>query len=120
MRLALFAEITAILCFVCVSAQAQTSGGTFNITHSVTASGGETMTGTGGFKMDGTVAQPGVGDDMSNPPFVLKSGFWNPLFAPTAASASIGGQVVNMKGAPIKNVVITMTGGNMFAPRTAR
>lgn len=99
-----------------ISAQ---SGGTYSMTTSVVAAGGGAMQGSG-IKVDGTVAQPAAGDEMANAPYSLRGGFWNPLLTPTAANANIGGRVITARNTGIKNVDITLTGGNMTAPRTAR
>ncbi|MGC2238853.1 MAG: carboxypeptidase-like regulatory domain-containing protein [Pyrinomonadaceae bacterium] len=110
--------LLTLILFSAPAANAQ-SGGTYSITTSVVASGGGAMQGSG-IKVDGTVAQPGAGDVMANAPFTLRGGFWNPLLAPTAASANIGGRVVTARNTGIKNADITLTGGSLTTPRVAR
>lgn len=98
---------------------AQSSGGTFAVTQSVQAGGGGKASG-GNYRVEGTAAQPAVDEPMNTPPYALRSGFWNPLFAATAASATIGGRVLNPDGLPLKNAVVNLSGGNMFNSRIAR
>lgn len=100
-----------------ISAQ---SGGIYSMTTSVVAAGGGAMQGSGEIRVDGTVGQSGAGNEMVNAPYALRGGFWNPLLTPTAANANIGGRVITAMNTGIKNVVITLTGGNLLAPRTAR
>lgn len=110
--------LLTLVLFSAATANAQ-SGGAYGITTSVVASGGGAMQGSG-LKVDGTVAQPGAGDETANAPYVLRSGFWNPLLAPTAATAAIGGRVVTADNMGVKNVNIILTGGNLTMPRLAR
>ena len=97
--------------------QAQ-SGGTYNLSHSVIASGGGTSTGGAGgaFKVEGTVGQPTAGTNsngtsLTNNQYALRGGFWafQQMLAPTSAQVEVGGRVTTANGNGIRNVRITMT-----------
>lgn len=105
--------------FSAIVANAQISGGAYTITQSVTGNGGGTASGAG-FEISGTSGQSLAFEEITTAPFVLRGGFWSPTFAPTAAGATISGRVFNLAGVPIKNAVITLTGGNLTAPRVTR
>ena len=83
------------------------SGGPFQLTQSVIASGGSDSSGTN-FGITGTVGQPTTSES-ANGSFSLRGGFWSASFAPTAAGVSIGGQIRTADGAGIRNVRITLT-----------
>ena len=83
--------------FITASISAQT-GGTFEITQSVIAGGGQPLAG-GAFSIDGTTGQAIAGDELSNEPFVVTSGFWNYSPLPvTAANATVSGRVLTNSG----------------------
>jgi len=85
------------------------SGGTYAITESVVAGGGQASTG-GTFSLDGTVGQTAAGNRIGNAPFAVTSGFWNfAALAPTVASVAVGGRVLTADGRGIRNVRIRLT-----------
>ena len=96
------------------------TGGTFDLSHSVIASGGgSNSTGSSGgqtFRVDGTVGQNlagaiSAGTNGSGGHFVLRSGFWAfDATAPTAALVSVGGRVLSLNGAPVPRVRVILTG----------
>lgn len=99
---------TALLVlFLSITVPAQ-SGGSFIITESVVAGGGERSAG-GAFTIDGTVGQAVAGQRANNAAAV-HAGFWNPQqFAPTAAEVAISGRATTADGRGIRNVRVTMT-----------
>jgi hypothetical protein len=111
------AALLGLLLSVAVTAQ---SGGSFQITQSAIAGGGENSAG-GTFSLDGTNGQPAAGDALANFPFSMVTGFWNfaPL-APTAAGVSVSGRVLTANGQGIRNAVVTLTsaGGETRAVST--
>jgi hypothetical protein len=107
------------LLFLAASAAAQT-GGSFTITQSVLAGGGQSATGDN-FRLDGTIGQSLAGNALNNAPFAVTSGFWNfsPI-APTAATVGVGGRVKTAHGSGIQNVIVTLTdlSGTVRSTRT--
>lgn len=96
----------------CISLTPQT-GGTFDLSHSVIASGGgSNSTGSSGgqtFRIDGTAGQNLAGTLSTGPngqggQFSVRGGFWafQPA-APTAAMVSVGGRVSTQSGFAIYN-----------------
>ena len=105
-----------------VSAFAQT-GGTYDLSHSVIASGGGSNSSGGSFRVDGTVGQPAAGTVSAGGSVRLHGGFWiSELSAPTAATVSISGQVLTSEGRGLTNAVITLTdvGGGVRTIMTGR
>lgn len=88
------------------------SGGGYEITQSVVASGGQNVAG-GNFSLDGTTGQSAAGNALNGSPFAVTTGFWNftPL-APSAANVAIGGRVRTADGNGIRNVRISLTAPN--------
>ena len=81
------------------------SGGAFTITKSVIAGGGGQNATGGTFSLDGTIGQAVAGTSSSGGTYSLRGGFWTPqAFTPTAASASISGQIRTADGRGIRNV----------------
>lgn len=102
-----------------VSAQVA-AGGSYTLAQTVVAGGGGTSTG-GAYKIEGTGGQTVAGGPATAGAYTIRDGFWVPgPLAPTAAGASLGGRVVGTGGEPLRNVIVTVTGGNLFTPRTAR
>lgn len=95
------------------------SGGDFAITQSTIAGGGGSSTAVGVFTVTGTAAQANAGGNSSGSFFNVKSGFWTPLLAPTAAHASISGRVTRMDGSGIGHAVLTLTDGKTTVPKIA-
>jgi hypothetical protein len=114
------------LFFILVLATLQTSmptaqtGGSYDLSHSVIASGGGTTSQGGTFTIGGTVGQPIAGVQSAGGAFNVRGGFW-PVhqFAPTAAGVSVGGRVMTAEGLGISSVIITLTNLSTGEMRTA-
>lgn len=115
-----FILFVALSLFV-ISSNAQ-SGGSYQITQSVIAAGGQNSTG-GSFSLDGTIGQTLAGEDSTGSMFSVSSGFWLPQLAPTAAAVSISGRIMTGGGRGIRNVSIILTnsatGENRFVRSSA-
>jgi hypothetical protein len=86
------------------TAEIVASGGQFILGKAVTAGGGVKKE-TAPISESGTSGQAAAGVKSTGGSFGLYSGFWTPEdFAPTAASAVVGGRVVTSTGAGIRNV----------------
>ncbi len=105
------------LCVSAVNIPAQT-GGTFDLSHSVIAGGGESNSTGGTFNVSGTVGQHVAGTASNGATFDLHGGFWFQNLAPTAAAVSITGRVTTSNGQGIRNARVTLTAPN-GARRTA-
>jgi hypothetical protein len=82
------------------------SGGTFEITQAVVASGGTSSSG-GIFEVDSTTAQPVLGGATGWANFSITSGFWNyNALAPTAGHVSVSGRIVTPTGAGLVNATL--------------
>ena len=100
------------------------TGGTFDLSHNVIASGGGASSGTNGiqtFSVEGTIGQGLAGTTSTSAlgPFSVRGGFWAfRTFVVTAASVSVSGQVTAAKRLALSgaNVVLTDSAG---ATRTA-
>ena len=98
------------------------SGGPYEITQSVIASGGGTSSG-GAFGLDGTAGQSLAGGSLSAQPFSIYSGFFAPdPIVPTAASVTISGKVMRPNGKGISRAQVTLTDmlGNARTANTDR
>lgn len=105
------------------AARAQaSSGGSFAITQSVVAGGGDTSSdaSTAGaiFSVTGTIGQSIAGTRSTNPPFAVRGGFWSAQQTVTAAAVTVSGRAVTADGRGIRNVRVTMTDASGSA-RTA-
>ncbi|MGH9947714.1 MAG: carboxypeptidase-like regulatory domain-containing protein [Pyrinomonadaceae bacterium] len=103
------------------SAAAQT-GGTYDLSHSVIATGGGSNSSGGTYRVDGTIGQPIAGTESVNTPFSLRGGFWAfQQFAPTAAGVSISGGVTDARGRGIRNIIFTLAApdGSIRSARSA-
>jgi hypothetical protein len=98
-----------------ISAQ---SGGTFAITQSVIATGGQ-QSSSGIFSLEGTAGQAVAGENSANGIFGVRGGFWLPGFVPTASMVSVGGRVRTAQGSGIRNVIVSLTDAS-GAIRTAQ
>ncbi|MBC7899464.1 MAG: carboxypeptidase regulatory-like domain-containing protein [Saprospiraceae bacterium] len=97
--------------------RAQTGGG-FDLSHSVIASGGGSGStgGSGGqtFSIDGTIGQAIAGTQSSGTSgsgtqFSLRGGFWAFQAAvPTASEVSVGGRVLSANGMPISKARVSL------------
>lgn len=105
-----------------VSTSAQ-SGGDFEITQSVIATGGGTSSDTGGiFTLDSTIGQPiATTASSSGGTFNQRSGFWTPApLAPSAAGVTVSGKVLIGNNTGLGDVVVTLSGGTLTAPLRTR
>lgn len=99
-----------VLCvfLLSVSAPAQT-GGTFDLSHTVIASGGGSSSTGGSFTLDGTIGQNIAGTHSLNGGFSLRGGFWAfQAGAPTAANIAISGRVTAGKGGILRRARVTL------------
>lgn len=106
-----------------VGASAQiASGGSYTLNQSAISNGGGTSNDAlNTYKVEGTAGQSAAGVFASGGVYTAQSGFWSPNpFAPTAAGASIQGRVLDLKGRGLSKVVITLSGGMLLVPLTAR
>ncbi len=95
----------AVIFAVSISAQ---TGGTFEITQSVVANGGG-QSGGANFEVTGTSGQNLAGTISTGRNFGLRGGFWQTLFAPSAALTAISGQVITAQNQPIGKVFVILT-----------
>jgi hypothetical protein len=104
---------------VALTAPAQSSGGSFQMTQSVVANGGDQSSG-GNMVVSGTAGQAGAGTRLEQMPFSQTGGFWPGTLtsSPTAAPASISGQAIRANGAPLGGVVIILSGSRSAATIT--
>ena len=87
----------------------QLSGGTFTITKTVVAGGGQTMQ-NAPMNASATAGQTVAGKTSTGGQFSLYSGFWTPDdFTPTGATVNVGGRVTAANGRGIRNAVIRVT-----------
>lgn len=92
-----------------MSAATQTAG-TFDLSHSVIASGGGSDSTGGSFRVDGTIGQNLAGTVSTATQFSLRGGFWAfQNLSPTAADAAITGRIKMSTGVGVRNVSITLT-----------
>jgi Carboxypeptidase regulatory-like domain len=101
-----------VLVFFAAGVSSQT-GGTFDLSHSVIATGGGSNSTGGTFNVSGTVGQHIAGTSSNGGGrFDLHGGFWFQNQAPTAASVSISGRVTTASGQGIRSVRLTLTSPN--------
>jgi len=96
------------LCVAAVNLRAQTNA-TYQIEKAVVASGGAASAG-GTYALESTAGQPLAGGFLHGPGFSEYSGFWTPVFAPTAANVTIGGRVLTPHGQGIRSARLMLTG----------
>lgn len=112
-----FASVCLIL-FLSIAAQSQT-GGIFTITQSVVASGGQAANG-GTASLNGTTGQTVAGTNSASGAVSEQSGFWQAVFAPTAAGVSVSGRVsVGKNGLAQARVTLTDTNGETRTVQTS-
>ena len=105
---------------VAIATVAQT-GGTYDLSHNVIASGGGSNSTGGTYVVGGTVGQPIAGVQSSGGTLNVRGGFWTPhLLATTAAGVSISGRIRTATGAGIQNVALTLTNASTGEIRTSR
>lgn len=119
-KLCLTAVFASLILSLPTTAQ---TGGTFDLSHSVIASGGGTSSGSSGptFTVEGTAGQnlAGTISASSSPQFSIRGGFWAFQSAgPTAAAVTIRGRISTANGDPVFRARVTITGSSGSA-RTA-
>jgi len=93
-----------------LSPVAAQTGGQYDLSHNVIASGGGSNSAGGTLSIDGTVGQPIAGVQSSSTTFSLRGGFWTfQSFGPTAAGVSVGGRIRTSDGHGLRGVVLTLT-----------
>jgi len=108
--------IGCLLTLVVAAVTVAQTGGSYDLSKNVVASGGGSSSGSS-FTLNGTTAQPAAGTLVGKPPFSQVGGFWQAANnQPTAAPATISGKVTTTTGAPLGGVVITLSG--RFSGRT--
>lgn len=70
-----FCSALLLVCALALSAFAQSSGGSFQITQSVVAGGGEKSTDSGNLIVEGAAGQSGAGTLLRIPPYSQTGGF---------------------------------------------
>ena len=105
---ALRLTIAALFLFPASTPFVAQSGGVFEVTEAVIATGGG-QSANGGVNVDGTVGQTVASGPIGGGPFGVTSGFWNfvPLI-PTVAQVSIAGRVVDPSGDGVPNAILYM------------
>ncbi len=105
--------ILALLLVLAAAAHGQTSsGGAYTMTKTVVAGGGSDLQ-QNQMKAGNTAGQAVAGRTSTGGQFSIYSGFWTPDdFAPTAATATIGGRIRTPDGRGIRNVRVTITSPN--------
>lgn len=114
-RITIFSLIATQCLLATVAAQ---TGGTFDLSRSVIASGGGSNSTGGTFSVSGTAGQHVAGTSSNGASFDLHGGFWFQNLAPTAAAVSITGRVTTADGQGIRNARLTLISPN-GARRTA-
>jgi hypothetical protein len=89
------------------------TGGDFQITQSVIASGGGQGSTNGNFSVAGTIGQPAAGSRLIGGNFAIRNGFWaSGGLSPTAAHVSVSGRVRTVNGGGIRNALVILTAPN--------
>lgn len=99
--------IAAIMFSLMTTAGGQT-GGNYQITRFVIASGGD-RSAAAAFRLDGTAGQPVAGTASTGGPYSLTAGFWGGAGAAPVSNVSISGRVTTPTGAGLRNAVVTLT-----------
>jgi hypothetical protein len=95
------------ICLMQIVASAQ-SGGNYQITQAVIASGGEKSV-SANLNIEGTIGQALAGANSSSGQFSLSSGFWSqPPLAPTVATVSLSGKITLSEGNLMRRVQILL------------
>jgi hypothetical protein len=93
---------------------------TVDLSHNVLAGGGAPSTG-GDFRVEGSVGQALAGTLSAGAQFRLHGGFWfPPPLAPTAATVSVSGRVINLRGGSVRRVRVVLTEAATGATRAAQ
>ncbi len=119
----IFSAIAIVFALATISVSAQiAAGGTYTLRQAVVGNGGGRSTDTvnNNYSVNGTSGQSAAGTTAANGNYTARNGFWARFLAPNAANASISGRVVADNGIGIKNVVVTLIGGNLTTPLITR
>lgn len=109
--------VICLFAFTHVSAQVA-AGGDYALSQTVIGGGGASSGDAGGtYTVNGTSGQPAAGTASTGGLYSTLGGFWVSPLAPTAAGANISGRVLGIDGAGLRNVGVTLTGGNLTTPR---
>lgn len=112
-RLSVFRVLFLMALCLGVSAvkNAAQTGGPYDLTHNVIATGGGSNSTGGVFSVSGTVGQhaAGVSSTSIPPQLDLHGGFWFQKLAPTSAGVSISGRVTTAAGDGIRGVRLVLT-----------
>lgn len=106
----LYQKIIIITAFFTANVSVQ-SGGNYEITQSVVANGGGQSSGAN-FEVTGTGGQTLAGTNSTSGQYGVRAGFWQSFFAPSAAMASISGQILTACGNGISKVRVSLTNGS--------
>jgi len=118
MRNNYLAPVLAVFLLASFSQAQIAAGGIYTLQQASVANGGGTVIdGSNRYRIDGTVGQSIASQQSTGGSYVLVSGFWSALLAPTAGDASISGRVLLENGQGIRGVVVTLMGGPLTTPR---
>jgi hypothetical protein len=117
----LFISMLFITLFFVQILQAQVaSGGQYTLDEATIANGGGKLNG-GVYSLEATYGLYNAGEIISGGNYTQQGGFNNaPQLAPTAAEVLVKGRVLGVNSSGLKNVIVTLIGGMMTAPMTAR
>ena len=105
-------SLMILVALAAVGAFSQTGGG-FDLSHNVIASGGGSASTGGGFSVGGTAGQASAGAVSTDASYSLRGGFWAfRSLAPTAAFVAVSGRVATADGLGIRNVLVKLTSAN--------
>lgn len=85
------------------------TGGTFDLSHSVIASGGASNMIGDALSADVTIGQALAGTTSSGSTFTVHGGFWFQDQRPTAATVSVTGRAISAEGRGIRNATLTLS-----------
>lgn len=107
MKSVIFGAILLVLTAIAAPAQ---SGGNYEITQTVSTTGGKVS--GGNFTIEYTVGQPIAADSFPSIGFTMNIGFWTPnAFQPTAASVGVSGRVATPGGTGVPNMIVVLADG---------
>lgn len=96
------------------------TGGGYDLSHNVIASGGGSRSNGGPYSLDGTSGQGVAGTISTGNTYSLRAGFWAfQSLAPTAAGTTVSGCVRTSDGRGIRNVTVKLTNPATGAEVTA-
>ncbi|MBK6749685.1 MAG: carboxypeptidase regulatory-like domain-containing protein [Acidobacteria bacterium] len=115
-----FVLVVAVGLCSSITAQVATGGG-YTLEQSVVGNGGGTI-GDAQYTIDATAGQPAAGGNLvgSPPTYGVRDGFWARFaVGTTAADATVSGRVRTANGNGLRGVRVTLSGGQLTAPRQA-